>query len=137
MDRTAKQMESKEVEDLKKELNRIIEPMVAPPMFPPNPVKCQNPQNYPDTYNSNTKKEELVLEYVENFQKQFQYIYRDRKPLFMSPYNECGIPKFVCSTIRPTSLKFSRLYDWQECAEFVSDFLEFQPLANTTDIVRL
>jgi hypothetical protein len=109
--------------------------MTAPPMFPPHPVKCANLDQYPSTYNSNTKKEELVLEYVENFQKQFQYIYPDRKPLFMAPYNECGLAKFVCTSIRPTKIKFSHLYDWKECAEFVADYLEYQPLKDTTDIV--
>jgi hypothetical protein len=98
-------------------------------MFPPDPIKCLNPNDYPKSYNSNSKKEELVLSYVANFKRQFQYIYPDRKPLFMTAYNECGIEKLVCTTIRPTTLKHSRLYDWQECARFVSDYLEYVPLS--------
>ena len=71
MDKIANDIESKEVADLKVELKKIIEPIVAPPMFPPHPVKCQNPHDYPESYNSNTKKEELMLEYVENFKSFF------------------------------------------------------------------
>ena len=133
----AKEIESKEVKNLKNELNKIIKITEAPPMFPPHPVKCLNPEEYPESYNSNSKKEELVLEYVENFKVQFQFIYNGRKPLFMAPYNECGIEKFVCTSIRPTQLKFSRLYDWKDCAEFVSDYLQFMPLEKATDLVFL
>ena len=135
MDGNVKQIESKEVENLKIELKKIMEPKLAPPMFPPHPVKCQNPAEFPETYNSNTKKEELVLEYVRNFKVQFQYIYPDRKTLFMSPYNECGIEKFVCNTVRPTTMKHSKIYDWEECAKFVSDYLQFVPLADPTELV--
>lgn len=135
MEGTAKEIESKEVQDLKKELNKIIEPKLAPPMFPPHPVKCPNIDEFPESYKSNSKKEELVFEYVENFKSQFQYIYPDRKPLFMAPYNECGIEKFVCTTLRPTTLKYSNIYDWKECAQFVSDYLQFVPLSNPTEFV--
>lgn len=111
--------------------------MEAPPMFPPHPVKCLNLQDYPESYNSNSKKEELVLEYVDNFKTQFQYIYPDRKTLFMAPYNECGIEKFVCTTIRPTVLKFSKLFDWKECAQFVADYLQFRPLKEPTEFPQI
>ena len=104
-------------------------------MFPLPPVKCHNPEDYPDSYTSNTKKEELVLEYVDNFKKQFQYIYPDRRPLFLTPINECAVEKFVCTTIRPTILKFSETNDWEKCARFVSEYLQFQPLKNATDYV--
>jgi hypothetical protein len=135
IDETAEQIESKELKELKKELAKPVEPIIAPPMFPPHPVKCLNPEDFPDSYNSNTKKEELVLEYVDNFKTQFQYIYPDRKSLFLVPFNECGVAKFVCSTIRPTTLKFSHFYDWRECAQFVSDYLQFEPLKTPTDLV--
>ena len=104
-------------------------------MFPPLPVKCTNPNDYPISYNSNTKKEELILEYVNNFKSQFQFIYPNRQKLFMSPYNECGIEKFVCTTIRPTTLKFSHIYDWKECSNYVSDYLQFMPLKSPTEFV--
>lgn len=137
MDEVVKDIESKEVEELKNELNRIIAPIEAPPMFPKPPVKCANPHDYPESYNSNTKKEELILEFVDNFKVQFQYIYPDRKPLFMNPYNECGVQKFVCTTLRPTTVRHSSLYDWRECAQFVSEYLQFVPLDSETDLPQV
>lgn len=135
MNETADQIESKGVQDLKNDLEKIIEPISAPEMFPPHPVKCQDPNSYPESYNSNSKKEELVLQYVGNFKSQFQFIYPNRQKLFMSPYNECGIEKFVCTTLRPSAMKFSDVYDWVECAKFVSDYLQFVPLAKPTEFV--
>ena len=60
IDATSAQIDSKGVQDLKHELDTIIEPMKAPDMFPPHPVKCEDPQAFPESYNSNSKKEELV-----------------------------------------------------------------------------
>ena len=96
-----------------------IRPIIAPDMFPPfvenffwydldaiglisSPlVVCENPQDYPESYRSNSKKEELILTYVENFRRQYHYIYRDRKPLLLNPLNECAvsvsIPNFLSS----------------------------------------
>jgi hypothetical protein len=31
------------------------------------------------------------LTYIENFRRQYHHIYRDQKPLFLTPFNECGI----------------------------------------------
>lgn len=132
---TAKNIETAEVKEFKNELNRLIAPVIAPPMFPLPPVKCKNPEDYQESYRSNTKKEELVLEYVENFKKQFQYIYPDRRPLFLTPLNECAVEKFVCTTIRPTTLQFSDVYDWEMCARFVSEYLQFEALKSPTDYV--
>ena len=124
-----------EVKQLKEELNKLISPLNAPPMFPKPPVKCTNPEDFPESYRSNSKKEELVLEYVENFKKQFQYIYPDRRYLFLCPLNECAVEKFVSTTIRPTALTYSKLYDWRECAGFVADYLQFEALESPTDYV--
>jgi hypothetical protein len=135
LEKTAKNIETAELKEFKNELNRLIAPVIAPPMFPLPPVKCQNPNDYPESYNSNSKKEELILEYVENFKKQFQYIYPDRRPLFLTPLNECGVEKFSCTTIRPTTLQFSEVYDWEKCSRFVSEYLQFEALPNSTDYV--
>ena len=138
IDGVAQEIESKEVQELKEELKKVIvEPKLAPPMFPPHPVKCTNPDQYPESYRYNNKKEELVLEYVANFKSQYHFIYPNRKRLLMTAYNECGIEKFVCTTVRPTTLKYSHLYDWKDCAQFVADYLQFQLLESATDIVCL
>ncbi len=50
-----------------------------------------NKDDFPKTYNENSKKEKLVLAYAENFRRQYVNLYRDRKPLFLNPYNECYV----------------------------------------------
>ncbi len=48
-------------------------------------------EQFPQTYKENTRKEKLVLGYAENFRRQYVHLYRDRKPLFLNPYNECFV----------------------------------------------
>jgi hypothetical protein len=84
--------------------------------------------NLPAAYRSNTAKEETVLEYVEDFRRQFVYLFPDRSPLLLTPFNECAVRKFVCTSIRPTLLPYQELQSLQACALFVADFLEYLPL---------
>ena len=90
----------------------------------------------PESYRNNTKKEELMLEYVSNFRRQFEDIYPGRKPLLLCPLNECGMRKFVCTTLRPTQLPYQELYDYDKCAKFVADFLRYEPLELSGQIPR-
>uniref|UniRef100_H2YT25 Coiled-coil domain-containing protein 135 n=1 Tax=Ciona savignyi TaxID=51511 RepID=H2YT25_CIOSA len=83
---------------------------------------------YPESYKENTNKEKLILAYVENYRRQYVHLFRDRKPLFLNPLNECGIEKFVCTTLRPTLLSYKELYHWQGCAEFTADYLTMKQL---------
>ena len=46
----------------------------------------------PESYRSNNRKEEMLLVFSENFQRQFRQLYADRKPLLLTPVNECGTP---------------------------------------------
>ena len=48
------------------------------------------------SYQSNNKKEQLILSYAENFQRQFRQLYGDRKSLFLKPVNEYGVEVCVC-----------------------------------------
>eukprot|EP01137_Pigoraptor_chileana_P033672 Opistho-2@24921 len=88
----------------------------------------------PESYKSNSYKEELALAFVENFRRQFVQLYPDRKPLLLCPPNENGIEKFVCTTLRPTLLPYKELYDYDGCASFVADYLVYEPLANPTEL---
>jgi len=36
--------------------------------------------------------------------------------------------KFICTTIRPTKLPFTELYEWEKCSKFVSEYLEYEEL---------
>lgn len=49
-----------------------------------------DPDLFPESYKENSNKEKLILKYAENFQKQYVHLFRDRKPLFMNPVNECA-----------------------------------------------
>ena len=88
----------------------------------------------PHSYKSNSTKEELALEYAENFRRQYVSLFPDRKPLLLFPKNECGVRKLVCTTIRPTQLGYRELYNLEACSKFVSKFLDFEPVEEATRI---
>ena len=44
-------------------------------------------------------KEFKMLEYVNNFRAQFVELYPKRRPLMLDPPNECGVRKFICTTV--------------------------------------
>jgi hypothetical protein len=81
-----------------------------------------------ESYTSNTTKEELCMEYVKTFISQFSSVYPNRKIPYMIAENEYGVKKFVCSTLRPTQLQFSELYDMYECAVFLAGYMLYEPL---------
>ena len=87
-----------------------------------------------DTYRNNTQKEELMLEYVRHFERQFENLHPKRKPLLLAPRNECGARKFICTSLRPTQLPYQDLYDYDKCAKFVSDFVTYEPLELATSL---
>lgn len=47
----------------------------------------------------------------------------------MAPFNECGRRKFVCTTIRPTKLPFTELYDFEGASDFIASYLDYEELA--------
>ncbi|XP_075045545.1 dynein regulatory complex subunit 7 [Mixophyes fleayi] len=92
------------------------------------PVTTMEDMRFPSSYTSNSPQEQMLLSLAENFWRQYTHLYPDRKPLFISPLNECGVEKFVCTTLCPTLLPYPELYNWAECARFVSEFVTMQPL---------
>nr|XP_060644219.1 dynein regulatory complex subunit 7 [Anolis sagrei ordinatus] len=90
--------------------------------------KSVDTSNLPESYRTNTPKEQLVLQVADNFHRQYAHLCPDREPLFLHPINECGVEKFVSTTVRPTLLLYSELYNWDGCARFVSDYLTMEPL---------
>ncbi|XP_075223925.1 coiled-coil domain-containing protein lost boys [Lycorma delicatula] len=85
-------------------------------------------KNYPESYKRNTSKEKLLLLYAENFRRQFTTKYKQRKPLYLAVENECGLQKFVSTTIIPTKLTYPEFYTWEGCASFVSDHITYELL---------
>ncbi|XP_054465855.1 dynein regulatory complex subunit 7 [Anoplopoma fimbria] len=82
----------------------------------------------PESYRVNSPDEVRLLEITDNFQHQYSHLYPDRKPLLLCPINECGVKKFVSTTLRPTSTVYPVFFTWQGCASFVADFLSLEPL---------
>ncbi|KAJ3026471.1 UNVERIFIED_CONTAM: hypothetical protein HDU68_005603 [Siphonaria sp. JEL0065] len=80
------------------------------------------------SYYTCSKKETIVLQYVENFNRQYVQLYPGRKDLFLCPANEFDVKKFVCTSIRPTQPAFKELYDYRSCAKFIADYLTYEPL---------
>lgn len=78
-------------------------------------------------YQSNTPKEELLLEHVREFEEQFVTVYGNRF-LFLCPPNEYGIPKFLPTSVRPTHLPFKELYEYAPCAQFLANFFNYEEL---------
>jgi len=84
-------------------------------------------EEMPDAYRVNSRKEELMLEcviatfgssycapahtsaangrYVGKFVRHFSSLHPERPPLMLTPCNECGRRKFVCTTLRPTQAR--------------------------------
>ncbi|NXN23966.1 DRC7 protein, partial [Nycticryphes semicollaris] len=82
----------------------------------------------PSSYKTNSLKEKKLLHIADHFLQQYAHLCPDRKPLFLHPVNECGVEKFVSTTVRPTLLPYAELYHWDGCASFVSDYLTMEPL---------
>jgi hypothetical protein len=80
-----------------------------------------------ERYRVNVPKEELLIEHVRQFERQFLQVYGERF-LFLCPPNEFGMAKFLPTTLRPTHLAYRELYDYQSCALFLSDFLNYEQL---------
>uniref|UniRef100_A0A672NRD5 Dynein regulatory complex subunit 7-like n=1 Tax=Sinocyclocheilus grahami TaxID=75366 RepID=A0A672NRD5_SINGR len=80
------------------------------------------------SYKENNSQEKLMLAMAENFRQQYALLYPDHKALLLCPVNECGVQKFVSTTLRSTLLPYSELYDWGGCASFVADYLALELL---------
>ena len=91
----------------------------------------------PRCFYENTSKEELVLEHVLEYKRQFKVIYDPLRKLVLAPKNERGLRKFICTTIRPTKLPYVELYDWDKCAKFVADYLDFEELEHPTHFPKV
>jgi hypothetical protein len=75
---------------------------------------------FPKSYYTLSAKERLLLVFAENFRRQFKEKYPKRKPVVLGVRNECGVQKFVSTTIRPTAFLYPELIgSWQGCAAFV------------------
>lgn len=49
--------------------------------------------------------------FPQDYQRIFEELYPHRRPLYLTPRNECNVHKLVCTTIRPTQLSFTGVYE--------------------------
>lgn len=91
---------------------------------------------YPESYYTLNSKERLLLMFAENFRRQYQIVYEKRRPLILAVDNECGVKKFVSTTIRPSTFLYPELIgNWRGPAQFVADFITFEPLEDPVMMV--
>ena len=98
----------------------------------------------PESYRKNSEKELLWLWCANNMLRQIKFDFPHLRPLCLTPLNECGVKKLVCTFIKvdnnkqlniflylcmfqPTVVPYSHLYDVDECSKFVADFIYYSP----------
>ncbi|XP_026872993.2 dynein regulatory complex subunit 7 [Electrophorus electricus] len=124
----------RDLQELEEMLSRVHVAPRAPHLLEPDPGVDQ--REWPSSYRENSSQENLLLAMAENVRCQYAHLYPDRRPLFLCPENECGVKKFVSTTLRPTLLPIPELYHWQGCASFVSDFLSLELLDPPIDLPK-
>ncbi|CAG0883693.1 unnamed protein product [Darwinula stevensoni] len=67
------------------------------------------------------------LRYVENFRRQYQHFFPKRRALLLTPLNEHGVPKFVCTTVIPSAIPHPAFLDWQGSARLLADLCLYDP----------
>lgn len=98
-------------------------------------VEFEGRTDFPLSYTTLSLKEKLLLLFAENFRRQFKEKHPHRKPLILCLLNECGVQKFVSTTIKPSAFLFPELiYNWQGIASFVADHILYEPLEDPTQI---
>ncbi|NWX13112.1 DRC7 protein, partial [Aegotheles bennettii] len=105
-----------------------VEEVCTPSDVPGFDWSSVDTSQFPPSYKTNSWKEEKLLQMADHFLQQYTHLCPDRKPLFLHPVNECGVEKFVSTTVRPTLLPYPELYHWDGCASFVSSYLTMEPL---------
>lgn len=97
---------------------------------------CPSDANYPKSYYTVNGKERLLLIFAENFRRQYVELNPKRNPLVLAVPNECEIQKFVSTTLRSSVFLFPELIDcWHGPAQFVADFIRYEPLDDQTAMV--
>ncbi|XP_075289734.1 dynein regulatory complex subunit 7 isoform X3 [Opisthocomus hoazin] len=110
------------------ETKASVEPVCVPSDLLDVDWSSSDTSQLPSSYKTNSLKEKKLLRIADHFLQQYAHLCPDRKLLFLCPANECGVEKFVSTTVRPTLLPYTELYRWDGCASFVSDYLTMEPL---------
>ncbi|XP_060783023.1 dynein regulatory complex subunit 7 isoform X2 [Neoarius graeffei] len=123
-----------ELRELQQTLDKVQINLSAPHLSEQTPKA--DPSECPASYTENSAEEKMLVSMAKNLHAQYSYLYPDRKPLLLCPVNEFGVQKFVSTTLRRTLISYSKLYDWQGCARFISDFLTLELLDCPTEVPK-
>ncbi|XP_062283606.1 dynein regulatory complex subunit 7 [Scomber scombrus] len=93
-------------------------------------------ESLPESYRVNSSDETRLLDVALNFQRQYSHLFPERKALLLCPANECGVKKFVSTTLQPTLSIHPELFTWDGCASFVANFLSLEPLEPPVELPR-
>ncbi|NXG19126.1 DRC7 protein, partial [Grallaria varia] len=128
--RTEQSLNSLDISDSLEDLETNVseEKVSVPSDVPGFDWSSIDTSHLPSSYKTNSQKEKKMLQIADHFLRQYTHLCPDRKPLFLHPANECGVEKFVSTTLRPTLLPYPELYHWSGCASFVSNYLTMEPL---------
>eukprot|EP01147_Barroeca_monosierra_P005095 gene5095-6989_t len=91
----------------------------------------------PLSYQVNSEKEIKTLAIVRNFEQQYKILYKQRKPLRTVFPNECGVEKFICTTIRPNRLPYEDFDRHETISAFVADYIAYDQLENPVEMPNI
>lgn len=60
--------------------------------------------------------------------QQFMQLYPGRRPQLLVAPNECGVDKFICSTIRPSQMSYTEFFYWEGPTNFLPGYLLYEQL---------
>lgn len=97
-------------------------------------LKNNSEEKFPSSYLINTRQENNILKLADNFHRQFKYLYPERikPPLYLE--NESKVNKLVSTTLCPFKVTMPTvLRRWQYCANFFSEYFDYEPLSPPTN----
>lgn len=74
-----------------------------------------------------TTKEKTLIEYSKQFEQNFRSE-NANKNVILTISNEYGTEKFICTFIKPTKLGYKELFNYDDCARFISNFVKYETL---------
>eukprot|EP01029_Cantina_marsupialis_P012390 TRINITY_DN2734_c0_g2_i1.p1 TRINITY_DN2734_c0_g2~~TRINITY_DN2734_c0_g2_i1.p1 ORF type:complete len:779 (-),score=234.22 TRINITY_DN2734_c0_g2_i1:166-2502(-) len=85
-----------------------------------------------ESFRTNNPKEQICLDRTAQFEHAQRVLKPNGRKLVINPNNEHGVQKYVCTTVRSSKLVFEELHPIEKCAEFVANYIEYEPLHHPT-----
>lgn len=60
---------------------------------------CSQIAKLPRSFTVTSTGEAALAKFLGEYERAYTELYRHRRPLYLLPLNECGVPKFVCTTV--------------------------------------